>query len=123
MAVAAAFAQIGTTNIGTVTLGIVKTGAPKSPGESTLPVCTVSNPSCSPVPYIFIGNGYWSDATNWLGNVVPPQVLPAGRTITIYPAADGECVLNLPQTIADGAYLNIVPQKKLRVLSALLFLK
>jgi hypothetical protein len=55
--------------------------------------------------YTFNGSGYWSAASNWLRNAVPPSPLPAGDTIYIAPAAGDSCVLDVSQSITRGAYL------------------
>jgi hypothetical protein len=65
--------------------------------------------------YIFKGDGNWNDATNWSGNLIPPSQLPAGSTIIISPATNGECILNSTQQIMAGAYFNVVAGKKLFV--------
>lgn len=59
--------------------------------------------------YTFNGNGFWSAATNWFNNTVPPNILPGGSVIYIAPAPGDSCVLDVPQTIAAGASLIIAP--------------
>lgn len=71
--------------------------------------------STVPKVYTFIGNGNWSSAINWANGQVPPAVLPAGDQIVIYPLANGECVLNVNQTISTTACLFVVSNKKFRV--------
>ena len=65
--------------------------------------------------YSFIGNGNWSDPTNWTYSTVPPAVLPSGAEININPLPGRECVLDVPQTIATGAKINITAGKSLRL--------
>jgi hypothetical protein len=65
--------------------------------------------------YVFIGNGNWNVAANWLNQAIPPFNLPAGSEIIINPAGDGECVLNLEQSLLPGSALTVVPGKKFRV--------
>jgi serine protease AprX len=65
--------------------------------------------------YSFTGNGNWTDAANWESGMLPPAVLPAGSTIIINPAGNGECILNSSQQIAEGAYFTVMPGKKLLV--------
>ncbi len=63
----------------------------------------------SQTTYTFTGNGYWTVASNWNNNTIPPAVLPAGDIININPATGDSCVLNTPQTISFGASFNIFP--------------
>lgn len=71
--------------------------------------------SIAPKVYTFIGNGNWSNALNWANGNVPPAVLPAGDQIVIYPLANGECVLNVNQSISSAAGLFVVANKKFRI--------
>jgi len=59
--------------------------------------------------YTFTGNGYWTVASNWSNNTIPPSILSAGNTININPAAGDSCILNTSETIADGASFTIFP--------------
>lgn len=61
--------------------------------------------------YTFTGNGNWSEASNWAGNIVPPNPLPAGNEIIIDPT--GECILNVQQVISQGASLKVNNNKNL----------
>lgn len=73
---------------------------------------------CNSAPrntYTFIGTGNWNNTLNWSNGLVPPAVLPAGDQIVIYPLLNGECVLNVNQTISTGAGLFVVADKKLKV--------
>ncbi|MDA3614855.1 M43 family zinc metalloprotease [Polluticaenibacter yanchengensis] len=72
---------------------------------------TVGKPALAVSVYEFTGNGNWSDAANWKNNLVPPAILAAGQTIIINPSANGKCVLNVLQTIAQGAQFTIMPNK------------
>jgi subtilisin family serine protease len=65
--------------------------------------------------YTFTGTGNWSNPSNWAGNIVPPAVLPAGAEIIINPIANGECIVDVNQTIIQGARLTILQNKKLLV--------
>lgn len=65
--------------------------------------------------YTFTGNGNWTDQANWSGNIMPPPVLPAGSTIIIDPATNGECILNVNEEISAGAFFNVLAYKKLTV--------
>lgn len=64
--------------------------------------------------YTFVGNGSWSDPANWENSQVPPYLLSLGNSVIISPAPDGECVVDKPVIVGQGASLNIKPGKKLR---------
>jgi len=64
------------------------------------------------VQYIFTGNGNWNVASNWSNNSIPPAVLPGRCIIRIRPAANGECVLNVPQTIPSGTQIIVENDKQ-----------
>ena len=76
----------------------------------------VGKPVIATSVYEFTGNGNWSDATNWKNNQVPPQVLPAGASIIINPSVNGKCVLNVQQTVSQGALFTILPNKIFEVI-------
>lgn len=65
--------------------------------------------------YSFTGNGNWSDASNWSGGQAPPSTLPEGSMIIINPPAGSECIMNVAQTIAKGARINITAGRKINV--------
>ncbi len=65
--------------------------------------------------FTFIGTGNWTDAGNWIYNAIPPATLPAGSEIVIAPQPGGECVLNTPQQISQGAKITIATGKQLRI--------
>ena len=69
--------------------------------------------------FTFTGTGSWSNPANWQGGNIPPAVLPAGSTITINPAPDGECVLDVSLTIQTGATLNVAAGKNFRITGSL----
>jgi len=71
--------------------------------------------SSGPKVYVFIGNGNWDDAANWSNNTVPPAVLPDQSEIIIDPVSNGECILNIPQTILAGAKMVVATNKKFRI--------
>jgi len=71
--------------------------------------------SSGPTSYTFTGNGNWSNAANWQSGQAPPATVPAGVTVTISPAGDGECVIDVPVTILPGATLIVGDSKKLKV--------
>jgi len=119
---AIAKAQIGVADLGNAAPGNVVVGS-SSIAKSDLPVCTPSSSSCSVITYVFTGNGNWNIATNWLGNSIPPPLLPGGNFIIIDSEEGGECILNIAQTIGVGGTLTILPPKRFKVLASLLFLK
>lgn len=61
----------------------------------------------SQTTYTFIGNGYWTQASNWQSSSIPPDTLPAGSAIIISPATNDSCVLNIVQVIGPGASLYV----------------
>ena len=65
--------------------------------------------------YTFIGNGSWTETSNWASGIIPPAILPAGSTILINPATNDECVLDIGQQIMPGGYFVVSPGKKLLV--------
>ena len=65
--------------------------------------------------YTFTGNGNWSNAQNWAYGFKTPEILPVGKTIVINPAGDGECVLDVQQTIQTNAGFQVAPGKRFRV--------
>ncbi len=71
--------------------------------------------------YTFTGNGNWNDAVNWSNNNIPPSPLPATNNIVINHVNGGQCVLNISQTVNNGASLivnsgkNLVVQGNLRL--------
>jgi hypothetical protein len=67
--------------------------------------------------YTFIGNGNWDIISNWLDNLIPPSVLQSGDQIIINPIQNGECILNIKQTIPAGSTIKINTGKKIRILS------
>lgn len=105
--------------------GLVMIRMGNDPGEGEVPFLLCENiwqrlnyvmcNSTAPRLYTFIGNGNWSIPANWSNGLVPPAVLPAGDQIVIYPLANGECVLNVNQTIPTGGSLFVVSNKKFRI--------
>ncbi|HMO61764.1 MAG TPA: zinc-dependent metalloprotease family protein [Ferruginibacter sp.] len=65
--------------------------------------------------YTFTGNGNWNVAANWSNNTIPPANLPSGSEIIINHIAGGQCVLNVSQTIGNGASLTVLTGKNLVV--------
>jgi len=46
---------------------------------------------------------------------VPPAALPAQSEIIIDPVSNGECILNIPQTILAGAKMVVATNKKFKI--------
>lgn len=69
--------------------------------------------------YTFTGNGNWNVASNWSGNTIPPNPLPAGAEIVINHIAGGNCQLNISQTISTGGSIKVLTGKNLLVLGNL----
>ncbi|UEG49243.1 hypothetical protein LK994_11435 [Ferruginibacter lapsinanis] len=62
--------------------------------------------------YTFTGNGNWSVSSNWTNNIIPPLTLPSGDSIVIAPAINDSCVLDVTQTISDGAFFIVATNAK-----------
>lgn len=80
----------------------------------TFSTVNINHPGNCPV-YTFNGNGNWTDAANWVGNNVPPAILPNGSVIIIDPLPTGECILNITQQVQAGGYFEVRTGKKLTV--------
>lgn len=83
------------------------------PVETNTAVTLIKDPVLNIQPYTFIGNGNWSNPANWVNNLIPPLNLPPGYQIIIDP--QGECVLDVPQTISAGSNLTIKAERKFKV--------
>ncbi len=68
--------------------------------------------------YRFIGNGNWNVAANWSNQQIPPTPLTNGY-IFIDPLPDGECVLNVDQTVTNKRSIIVNTNKKLRITGSL----
>jgi len=65
--------------------------------------------------YTFTGNGSWDLASNWEFNQKPDYIVSGAKMIIIDPVPNGECVVNTPVQLSNGAILKVRPNKKLRV--------
>ena len=65
--------------------------------------------------YIFNGDGNWSDAANWTYNTLPPAILPNSSEIFINTKQGGECILNMSETISQGAKFTVMAGKKIKI--------
>lgn len=79
------------------------------------------NPAATSI-YTFTGNGNWDIASNWSNNIIPPAILSGNASIIIDPV-NGECVLNVPQKITNGAILKIMEGKKMRLMGGCIIIK
>ena len=71
--------------------------------------------------YMFVGNGNWTDASNWSDNTVPPSTSLVNTIITIKPSVGGQCVVNTPISIPKTSKLIVENNKLLRMNSNLTF--
>lgn len=69
--------------------------------------------------FTFTGNGNWSNAANWSGNLIPPATLPHGSQIIINPSGTGECVLDVQQRVSSSAAVTVQAGKKFRIMGNL----
>jgi Subtilase family len=72
----------------------------------------------SPV-YTFIGDGNWSLVSNWLNGIKPPATLTNNSEIIINPIPNGECILDIFQTISTNSKLTVLTGKKFRIIGDL----
>lgn len=75
--------------------------------------------SCDSSIYIFNGNGNWDFSANWMNGLMPPSNLTNGKQIIIAPIPNGQCILNITQTIGAGCSLRINQDKRMTVLGDL----
>ncbi|UAY50875.1 glycoside hydrolase family 88/105 protein [Ferruginibacter albus] len=73
--------------------------------------------------YTFVGNGYWSDSTNWNNKIKPPAILPPGNEVIINPANGGVCTLNTSQVVYRSSSVIVNNGKTFSVNSNLVLLK
>ncbi|MBK7010501.1 MAG: hypothetical protein IPH36_18660 [Saprospiraceae bacterium] len=73
------------------------------------------NPPKSSV-YQFTGNGAWSDPSNWVNGNKPGLNLGGNKMVIINPVSNGECTLDQPLNLSNGAKLKVYPGKKLKIL-------
>jgi phosphatidylserine/phosphatidylglycerophosphate/cardiolipin synthase-like enzyme len=71
------------------------------------------------VTYTFNGNGNWNLSSNWVNNTPPPATLSVGSQIIIDPISNGQCVLNIPYTLSQGAIITVNQTKKFVVAGSL----
>jgi len=73
------------------------------------------NPPKSSV-YQFTGNGAWSDPNNWANANKPGLNVGGNKIVIINPGPNGECILDQPLNLSNGAKLKIYPGKKFTIL-------
>ena len=83
-------------------------------GDSTSATGIIINDDL-PATYTFIGNGNFTETANWQNGLVPPYNTLIYDEIIINPAGNGECILNVPLRMREGAKLTIVAGKKFTV--------
>jgi len=73
--------------------------------------------SCNTTTYIFNGNGNWTNAANWAGNLIPPPDISGNVEIVIDPHAGGKCILNatVSQRVTQGARVIIKSAKNFEI--------
>ena len=71
------------------------------------------------IQYVFTGTGNWNNSVNWSSSKIPPATLPKGSEIIINPPANGECVLDVKQTISSGAKFTVQAGAKLKIIGNL----
>ena len=110
--------------------GLVVVRMGDDPGEGEVPflLCdkiwqnlnyVICNTSVS-TTYTFTGAGNWNVAANWSNSIIPPAVLANGDQIVSYPFGNGECVLNINQTIPSASSMTVVAGKKFRIVGNLI---
>lgn len=75
-------------------------------------VVPASYKSSARTVFRFIGNGNFSDNTNWEGGIAPKSPLAANAEIIIAPAGDGQCIVNIPFSLLPGGKFSILAGKK-----------
>ena len=99
--------QGGIYNFWTVNAGVLTIG-------QTSPTPNICNTAIA--TYTFIGDGNWSNKSNWLNELMPPIYATTAIQIIIDPIASGECVLdNYNQTFSNGVKIIVSTGKKFRV--------
>lgn len=73
-----------------------------------------------PTVYTFTGNGFYRNSANWKNGLIPPSNLPAQSEIIINPENEGECILDVTQSIYKGGKFTILTGKKFTIQGNLL---
>lgn len=84
----------------------------------TVPEATIKL-KLAPTVFTFNGSGDYRNPANWVGNLLPPDVLPAGSEIIINPAGNSECRMNKPQEVKPGGKFTVLAGKKIRLPGAI----
>lgn len=67
--------------------------------------------------YTFTGNGSWNTVSNWKNKRIPPASIPSNTIVTLDPAPNGECVLNTPLALQQGATLKVRNNRKFKIMN------
>jgi uncharacterized protein (TIGR02145 family) len=62
-----------------------------------------------PESYTFTGSGLWSHVENWEMGTPPPAIVPKWDTVYIRTEENDSCLLDIKQTISEGAVLKVLP--------------
>lgn len=69
---------------------------------------------------IFVGNGNWSDGSNWSTNQPPLSIITSPiEEVIINPLEGGECILDVPVILQQGSKITVNPGKTFKVHSQL----
>ncbi len=74
---------------------------------------SVTVPAYVTAAYRFIGNGNWSDSSNWENNFKPALDLPGCKEIIIDHVVGGICILDIPQYLLKNSKLTVLTGKNL----------
>jgi hypothetical protein len=69
--------------------------------------------------YTFTGSGNWSNPANWSNGSLPPATISGNAEIIIDPAINGECVLDVIQTVQNNAKFSVKEGKSFRIIGDL----
>lgn len=71
---------------------------------------------CTPrYTYTFTGNGQWTDASNWLDNLVAPNIITTGSEVVIDHQPGGECLFVGEIILDKGGRMTLTSGRKLKI--------
>ncbi len=110
---------------GTVTFRLYGYGATTSfSGDGGFDVATnIVNVQLNGIaePYfVFVGNGSWDIACNWINCLVAPKNIPGGTTVVINHITGGQANVDANINIQQGGQLTINSSKNLNIINAVL---
>lgn len=73
----------------------------------------LSDTSLTQALYTFNGNGNWSDPSNWLNNLLPPDSVSLGSVILIDPIVGGKCIVDMQKQLKNLDFLEVAPDKEI----------